>query len=77
MAPGGIIAAGDQLIVLKNRTRTLATATALETGKGEFARGMAMGTTLKLKTETNEEKVAAVGNGVVVRFAAAIVAKAT
>jgi tungstate transport system permease protein len=28
---------------IKDRTRTLATATALETGKGEFARGMAMG----------------------------------
>ena len=28
---------------IKGRTRTLATATALETGKGEFARGMAMG----------------------------------
>jgi len=28
---------------IKHRTRTLATATALETGKGEFARGMAMG----------------------------------
>jgi len=28
---------------IKNRTRTLATATALETGKGEFGRGMAMG----------------------------------
>ncbi|MCH2114205.1 MAG: ABC transporter permease [Pirellulales bacterium] len=31
---------------IKARTRTLATATALETGKGEFARGMAMGTIL-------------------------------
>lgn len=31
---------------IKDRTRTLATATALETGKGEFARGMAMGTIL-------------------------------
>ncbi len=28
---------------IKHRTRTLATATALETGKGEFSRGMAMG----------------------------------
>ncbi|MBT5018373.1 MAG: ABC transporter permease [Planctomicrobium sp.] len=28
---------------LKDRTRTLATAAALETGKGEFARGLAMG----------------------------------
>jgi len=28
---------------IKDQTRTLATATALETGKGEFARGMAMG----------------------------------
>ena len=28
---------------IKDRTRTLATATALETGKGEFGRGMAMG----------------------------------
>ena len=28
---------------IKGRTQTLATATALETGKGEFARGMAMG----------------------------------
>ncbi|MAE64025.1 MAG: ABC transporter permease [Phycisphaeraceae bacterium] len=28
---------------IKDRTRTLATATALETSKGEFARGMAMG----------------------------------
>jgi tungstate transport system permease protein len=28
---------------LKDQTRTLATATALETGKGEFARGLAMG----------------------------------
>ncbi|MHC4178336.1 MAG: ABC transporter permease [Planctomycetota bacterium] len=28
---------------IKYRTRTLATATALETGKGEFSRGMAMG----------------------------------
>ena len=33
---------------IKDRTRTLATATALETGKGEFARGMAMGTILLL-----------------------------
>jgi len=31
---------------IKERTRTLATATALETSKGEFARGMAMGTIL-------------------------------
>jgi len=31
---------------IKDRTRTLATATALETGKGEFARGMAMGVIL-------------------------------
>jgi tungstate transport system permease protein len=31
---------------IKDQTRTLATATALETGKGEFARGMAMGTIL-------------------------------
>lgn len=31
---------------IKYRTRTLATATALETGKGEFGRGMAMGTIL-------------------------------
>jgi len=31
---------------IKDQTRTLATATALETGKGEFARGMAMGTLL-------------------------------
>ncbi len=31
---------------IKDRTRTLATATALETGKGEFARGLAMGTIL-------------------------------
>ena len=31
---------------IKDRTRTLATATALETGKGEFARGMAMGIVL-------------------------------
>ena len=28
---------------IKERTRTLATATALETGKGEFGRGLAMG----------------------------------
>lgn len=33
---------------IKERTRTLATATALETGKGEFARGMAMGLILLL-----------------------------
>ena len=31
---------------IKFRTRTLATATALETGKGEFARGIALGTLL-------------------------------
>ena len=31
---------------IKDRTRTLATATALETGRGEFARGLAMGTIL-------------------------------
>lgn len=31
---------------IKYRTRTLATATALETGKGEFARGIALGTLL-------------------------------
>ena len=31
---------------IRFRTRTLATATALETGKGEFARGMAMGLVL-------------------------------
>ncbi len=31
---------------IKDQTRTLATATALETSKGEFARGMAMGTIL-------------------------------
>jgi len=31
---------------IKDRTRTLATATALETGKGEFARGIAMGALL-------------------------------
>ena len=31
---------------IKDRTRTLATATALETGKGEFARGIAMGVVL-------------------------------
>lgn len=31
---------------IKHRTRTLATATALETGKGEFARGLAMGALL-------------------------------
>jgi len=31
---------------IKARTRTLATATALETAKGEFSRGMAMGTLL-------------------------------
>ncbi len=31
---------------IKERTRTLATATALETGKGEFARGIAMGVLL-------------------------------
>lgn len=31
---------------IKDQTRTLATATALETNKGEFARGMAMGTIL-------------------------------
>jgi len=31
---------------IKDHTRTLATATALETGKGEFARGLAMGTIL-------------------------------
>jgi len=31
---------------IKNHTRTLATATALETGKGEFARGIAMGVVL-------------------------------
>jgi tungstate transport system permease protein len=31
---------------IKERTRTLATATALETGKGEFARGLAMGVLL-------------------------------
>ena len=28
---------------IKGHTRTLATATALETGKGEFGRGLAMG----------------------------------
>lgn len=33
---------------IKGRTRTLATATALETSKGEFARGMAMGLFLVL-----------------------------
>lgn len=33
---------------IKERTRTLATATALETSKGEFARGLAMGTILLL-----------------------------
>jgi len=33
---------------IKDRTRTLATATALETGKGEFARGLAMGLILLL-----------------------------
>jgi len=33
---------------IKDRTRTLATATALETGKGEFARGLAMGVILLL-----------------------------
>ena len=33
---------------LKGRTQTLATATALETGKGEFARGIAMGLYLLL-----------------------------
>lgn len=33
---------------IKDRTRTLATATALETGKGEFGRGMAMGLILLL-----------------------------
>ncbi len=33
---------------IKDQTRTLATATALETGKGEFARGLAMGTLLLL-----------------------------
>ena len=33
---------------LKDRTRTLATATALETGKGEFAVGLAMGGLLLL-----------------------------
>jgi len=31
---------------IKDRTRTLATATALETGKGEFVRGIAMGVVL-------------------------------
>ena len=31
---------------IRERTRTLATATALETGKGEFARGIAMGVLL-------------------------------
>jgi tungstate transport system permease protein len=31
---------------IKGHTRTLATATALETGKGEFGRGLAMGITL-------------------------------
>ena len=33
---------------IKEHTRTLATATALETGKGEFARGLAMGLILLL-----------------------------
>ena len=33
---------------IKDRTRTLATATALETGKGEFGRGLAMGALLLL-----------------------------
>ena len=33
---------------IKGRTRTLATATAMETGKGEFARGLAMGIILLL-----------------------------
>ena len=33
---------------LKDRTRTLATATALETSKGEFAVGLAMGGLLLL-----------------------------
>ncbi|HID75653.1 MAG TPA: ABC transporter permease subunit [Planctomycetaceae bacterium] len=33
---------------IKMRTRTLATATALETGRGEFARGLAMGALLLL-----------------------------
>ncbi|QDS96844.1 ABC transporter permease [Adhaeretor mobilis] len=33
---------------LKDRTRTLATATALETGRGEFARGLAMSSILLL-----------------------------
>ena len=33
---------------IKERTRTLATATALETGKGEFGRGLAMGALLLL-----------------------------
>jgi len=31
---------------IKDRTRTLATATALETSQGEFARGIAMGSML-------------------------------
>ena len=33
---------------IKGRTQTLATATALETGKGEFSRGIAMGLFLLL-----------------------------
>ena len=33
---------------IKDRTRTLSTATALETGKGEFAVGLAMGGLLLL-----------------------------
>ena len=37
---------------IKDRTRTLATATALETGKGEFGRGLAMGLVLLVIAST-------------------------
>jgi len=37
---------------IKGRTRTLATATAMETGMGEFGRGLAMGLLLLLTALT-------------------------
>ncbi len=46
---------------LKDRTRTLATATALETGKGEFAVGLAMGGLLLLLATGMTVLVAALG----------------
>ena len=46
---------------LKDRPRTLATATALETGKGEFAVGLAMGGILLVLAMGVTLVVAAVG----------------